>query len=512
MKVAICLHIFYSDYIDTCLRALKKFDHKFDLYISCCDDAIKTTCEESFTNIPNLKNLRVHKVPNRGRNFAPLIIEFGAQLQKYDVFLHLHSKKSLYTGKEARTWSQYLFEYLLANKSVVNKVLDIFKNKPEVGVYYPTTFPGLPHWANHWLLNRQKGHEFLRDNFNIACNDDFIPYPVGGMFWARPRALGKFLELNLSYTDFEQEPIGNDGAFPHTLERVISIVAKSNKYDTIFFDPLEEVLTKSTDFIFRPIRDHAEYNLINAAHKKHSVSFDIFDTVVRRKHFWPDYAKYIFGSELSAFPDAQTFVAARNHAELDLRRRSNFNGDVDIFEIYEHLFRLHSLEGTPSKWAEREFEIDLSLILPKTEIIKTAEYLHNEGKAISLVSDTYYTKDQIKIILQKVRFPVPASLFISSDLRLRKDNATLWHWLKKNHIAQPQKHLHIGDNVVSDIKLPSDLGISCYHILNPIDKLTALNLHGIKSIFESAPPRHAPSYGPLISELGSNPFLAFKGI
>ncbi|MCV5334021.1 hypothetical protein OFD71_37685, partial [Escherichia coli] len=61
---------------------------------------------------------------------------------------------------------------------------------------------------------------------------------------------------------------------------------------------------------------------------------------------------------------------------------------------------------------------------------------------------------------------------MSSQLGLRKDNATMWSYIS-DELKDKSRFVHIGDNAVADAQLPGDFGLAKLHILNPIDKWQA---------------------------------------
>lgn len=130
---------------------LKNFPLVYDLFITCTDDSVLNECGKVFKRDQKINKIKIKKTPNRGRNFGPLLVEFGHEICGYDLFCHLHSKKSLYSGREQTAWANYLIEYLIGDSTVVWNIIKIFDAYKNYGVYFPVTFWSLPCWANHWL-------------------------------------------------------------------------------------------------------------------------------------------------------------------------------------------------------------------------------------------------------------------------------------------------------------------------------------------------------------------------
>jgi lipopolysaccharide biosynthesis protein len=61
----------------------------------------------------------------------------------------------------------------------------------------------------------------------------FFEYPVGTMFWARPRALAPLLDLEIGWEDYPEEPIPNDGTILHVLERLLPFAATKEGFNWV---------------------------------------------------------------------------------------------------------------------------------------------------------------------------------------------------------------------------------------------------------------------------------------
>lgn len=510
LKIAVCLHIYYSDYIERFAKALEHFPTKVDVLITLADARHEQKARQVFGSHPRVKQVEIRCVPNRGRNFGPLLVEYSTKLQEYDLFCHLHSKKSLYSGREQTQWADYLSEYLLRDPSVVTRILGAFVEHKDLGLYYPTTFWMMPSWVNHVTMN--KG--FLKqwqERLGLAESHDFLSYPAGGMFWARPQALKGLLDREYLYDDFPQEPLPNDGSMLHALERVIGTLAEHNGYRQFFYYPATGQFTTDQSYIMASYHNSLEKMRPHLGYFSH-LSFDVFDTLVRRKYTAADYAKLKLGQELEKrklVPSAKDFVALRNDVELELRKRSNFKGDVRIDSIYSEIgIRLKIKEQEAQRLMQREFELDLDMILPKDEMVDLFNNLGSTGHILWVISDTYYTREQIGLMLRKAGITAAYRLLVSSEEQKRKDNGTMWHMVKSDLEREGvTSYIHIGDNVVADAQLPGDLGLTTFHILHPMDKWRAL---GFPAIFQgdlSLNEHEILKWGRLVSCIGRTPFL-----
>ena len=102
--IAIHLHLYYVDLLEEFFEYFTNMPYKFDLYVSCKEGSDIKAITHKFKKLKNVGKVDVRYTINRGRDIAPLYVQFGAEIEKYDYFLHIHSKKSLYSGSEKLDW------------------------------------------------------------------------------------------------------------------------------------------------------------------------------------------------------------------------------------------------------------------------------------------------------------------------------------------------------------------------------------------------------------------------
>jgi FMN phosphatase YigB (HAD superfamily) len=509
-KIAICLHVFYPDFVEKFSKCLKDFPCSVDVFVAASSDKIKHQAELSFNKISNVNAVKAVTAPNRGRNFGPLLVEFGSDLLEYDLMCHLHSKKSLYSGREQTQWFDYLNQYLLKDRHGVKSILRLFSEHDDLGIYYPTSFWMMPSWVNHWTCNKGFAAGFVEE-WGIDISKNFINYPVGGMFWARPKALEPLLSKSYSYEDFPEEPLPNDGSWLHALERSIGLLTEKSGYKQFFYHPPIGKFTTDKSNIFSNYYRPPE-QLFNDVRSFDIISFDIFDTVLRREFMEPEYAKFKLGKLLTQkgiVDSPDHFIGVRNEAEFSIRKSQQFQGDVCITDTYTKLAESLSIPLEEALlYMNLEFEFDLESVLPKDEMVSIVHRLHDLGREIWFITDIYYTKQQIETMLRKIGVSIPYKLFVSSDLGLRKDAGTMWSFIKEELKDTGNSHIHIGDNVRSDAQICGDFGLNNVHVLHPTDKWQA-------SAFSSVMPHYSDKFdeaqvlkwGKLIGNNGRYPFI-----
>jgi lipopolysaccharide biosynthesis protein/SAM-dependent methyltransferase len=227
-KVAVHLHLFYKDMCPVFLKYLNNIPLNFDLFISASAQIdIESSRNYFINNLQNLNSLVIENVPNKGRDIAPMIINFGTRLQNYDYIGHFHSKKSQHNST-LQNWFKLLMDSLCGSKQ---NVLQIFKLLEEgAKVIYPRADIVSSWDPSGWALNKKNAYSILKKYSNLKAPDfSYVDFPKGMMFWARASCLKEYLSLSIKYNDFKEEPISVDGEIPHALERLILIFANQHQ-------------------------------------------------------------------------------------------------------------------------------------------------------------------------------------------------------------------------------------------------------------------------------------------
>lgn len=222
MKVGIHLHLFYADMVVECIAYLNNIPLPFDLYLSVPEHDTTTDWEQRFrSELSLVRQVTVVRVPNRGRDLAPLIVEFGSQLADYDVVAHFHTKKSPHKANLSG-WFDALMGSLCGAPSDVSQILRLLAD--DAKVVYPAG-KEVEHWDSSGWSDNQDIAKALLEKYSKLDIADFhqVEFPQGSMFWGKGSALREFLTLPLTYNDFAEEPIATDATLAHALERLILV-------------------------------------------------------------------------------------------------------------------------------------------------------------------------------------------------------------------------------------------------------------------------------------------------
>ena len=223
-RIAVHLHLFYTDLADELARHLGHIPCDFDLFISVpkADVDLDALQLQFRAHLPHADLIELWPCENRGRDLAPLFVDLAAIIPRYDLFCHLHSKKSGHNLAHV-DWRRFLSHHILGSKPVVASILEAFELEPNLGLLQPPYHGALRSQPN-WGKNRATVDSALA-RVGISFSGDECPhYPAGSFFWARPRALQPLFDAKLTRKDFPEEGGQVDGTFAHALERLLGIV------------------------------------------------------------------------------------------------------------------------------------------------------------------------------------------------------------------------------------------------------------------------------------------------
>lgn len=184
------------------------------------------------------------------------------------------------------------------------------------------------------------------------------------------------------------------------------------------------------------------------------VSFDIFDTLVRRDAADPSAVFTMMERALrEQDSDVTHFRERRLEAERLAREELTGNGrqgEVTLDDIYERLEGVRT-EETRRKLPLMEMHWEETLAQPDPQMKKVWEYCLAQGKTVVLVSDMYLPRACVQRILGKCGYQIAEDrLFLSSEEQSTKRHGELYRKMCEALGVTPADVLHIGDHWISD--------------------------------------------------------------
>jgi lipopolysaccharide biosynthesis protein len=237
-SLAACVHVHYDEMLEEILDVTDTIPVPYDFIATTDSEAKKTAIEKGLAGRKNIRNVIVRVVEhNRGRDMAALFISCRDLFldDRYSLVCRLHTKKSPQVGPvRGNLFKRHMFENLLNSEGYTTNVLDIFHDKPWVGVAVPPVVQISYKTMGHaWYGNKAKAEEVKKLlGLTISFDSDTPVAAYGTMFWFRPRALRKLFSHPWKWTDYSAEPHHVDGGLAHVQERLICYVAQDAGYTT----------------------------------------------------------------------------------------------------------------------------------------------------------------------------------------------------------------------------------------------------------------------------------------
>ncbi|MCA3175518.1 MAG: HAD family hydrolase [Burkholderiales bacterium] len=211
-------------------------------------------------------------------------------------------------------------------------------------------------------------------------------------------------------------------------------------------------------------------------------TIDVWDTLLRRKGH-PDFSKLISARAISLSYCAELAAPFKDHWSIFRERCSiegelaNANGDGE-YEVGDVLIKLLSrilarrdqldLSALAVGLAELELQFELSHTYPDPEFPAFSQTYTAEQTLF--LSDFYMSAERIRRLLQHHALDKLVGDGISScDVGLNKRSGRLFRYVHQQHGVEPHEHIHIGDNLYADVKVPQRLGIQAVHF-QPVDE------------------------------------------
>lgn len=233
-----------------------------------------------------------------------------------------------------------------------------------------------------------------------------------------------------------------------------------------------------------------------------ALSFDIFDTILWRRVPRPADVFGIVGTRLRAAGLAPAWLTdatvrrMRIEAERKARRdHGDLGPEVSLFDIWRAMPSGIFDRSLLEKLVAQEIEVEREFTLVDLDMAELIAAAHRGGVPIVLVSDTYFTEEQLAYLLDRPELEAlkDAKVYRSHQHGLDKTNG-LFEIVLNDLGLSAEQVVHIGDNEVADIETGADLGMRVVHYRR-IDHPLAVVLDR-----EGEPEDHFGDYAPNLDE------------
>ncbi len=197
--IAIVIHAFYLDAFDALLDKARNAPGRLDLFIST-DTEEKRAQLAATAQTWERGSVEIAIAPNRGRDVAPKLLAFPHVYARYELFLHLHTKKSPHGGAPLARWRDHLVDNLIGTPEIAAGIVSLFADQ-KLGIVFPqhlTEIRGILNWGYNYDIARG-----LARRMGVAIDKTMVlEFPSGSMFWGRSAALRPLLDLKLELRGF----------------------------------------------------------------------------------------------------------------------------------------------------------------------------------------------------------------------------------------------------------------------------------------------------------------------
>lgn len=236
------------------------------------------------------------------------------------------------------------------------------------------------------------------------------------------------------------------------------------------------------------------------------VSFDLFDTLVmRRTLLADDVAGYVDCRLKQKGICIDDFCRRRIAGEKELAK----NAPSALAGIYQYMLEktadASGISVTAQELADLEWEIDLSLLVPRKEVCDIFREAAAKGKKVYVVSDTYYSRGQLSQILsEKCGIVEYADILSSSDCGTDKKRDLFRVLADREGSVSAGQFLHIGDDLVADLESAQRHGLDAIRLLSGVELLDEAGGMGLSGCVESLSDRLKA--GMFVARLFNSPF------
>lgn len=305
-KIAVILHIYYTDLVEKMADYCMNFPTNTDFYITTINEDTEAKIKSVFSE--KKLNFICKRRRNVGVAMSTLWVTYADVVTsgKYEYICYFHDKKSPYAlfAIQGEQFAERCYKNLFGNKEVVKNIINLFENNKRLGVLGAP----IPYHAAYycviydsWKGNYPKTVEVAK-KLGLHVNIDENVYPVapyGDMFWFRSESLKKAVGKNLTFDDFDV-PYQRDFTFMHAIERVYGFCAQDSGYyyaDVITTDNARSDLINYQYLIYQVNKKSKELQF-NTDHliKRHLKS-DLRKSVIKSKlfFFWPSKKSHYLG-------------------------------------------------------------------------------------------------------------------------------------------------------------------------------------------------------------------------
>lgn len=212
--------------------------------------------------------------------------------------------------------------------------------------------------------------------------------------------------------------------------------------------------------------------------KNEVISFDIFDTLIIRPFYEPkdlfillnEYFNKLFNSN-GIFEFSKIRTEAEAYVREKLYKEHGYE-DITLDDIYDAIAKLYDLPIDKLKKIRiKETELEINFCKRRETIYSIYNMCRYLQKRIVATTDMYLPRTTIERILDVNGYQNFDRIYISGEDKISKSTGNLFKYLVVEQAIKPDKILHIGDSIKSDIEAPKKYKINAFFFPKTIDLL-----------------------------------------
>nr|WP_272507417.1 HAD-IA family hydrolase [Clostridium aestuarii] len=205
------------------------------------------------------------------------------------------------------------------------------------------------------------------------------------------------------------------------------------------------------------------------------ISFDIFDTLITRPFYNPTDLFLLLDKKFEQLYKTNIrFYKIRIDAEAIARKKQSelhpsFQ-DVNIDEIYDQISEVYNIPiNITELMKEEEKKLEIQFCCQRKSVKELFDAALIAGKKIIIISDMYLDEETVVKILNKNGYYEYEKLYLSSKLRLTKNNGAIFKSVLQDLNIEGNKVFHLGDTWQNDIINAQKVGMQTMFIPKAVE-------------------------------------------
>ena len=208
-------------------------------------------------------------------------------------------------------------------------------------------------------------------------------------------------------------------------------------------------------------------NLYSNISKYENISFDIFDTLLKRNVSEPARVFELMAQKLGE--KYLKFAEKRVLAEMEARKL--YTGqEISLRDIYLQYCGIE--EKQIDSLIKLELETEKAVLVLNQEIWAVYKRCIEENKKVFIISDMYLPKEFVEETLKALGVKSYQKLYISSEYGKTKRAGDLFDIVLREQKIDANNFVHIGDSIIADYYIPKSRGIKAFHIPRIVKRST----------------------------------------